>query len=354
MVDRRSFLALLAAPALPAGRRRTTVSIDGDRFMINGKPTYAGRHYKGMRIEGLLMNSRMVQGIFDDLNLGTRSRWAYPDTKRWDPDRNTREFVAAMPEWRSFGLLAFTINLQGGSPEGYSKTQPWNNSAFGSDGSMRPDYMSRLERILDRADELGMVAIVGLFYAGQDQRLENDDAVKAGVRNAIEWLGRKDYRNILIEVANECDNRGYDRDILKAPRIHELIELVKSIRLGGRRYLAGASFNGNRIPTANVVQASDFLLLHGNGVTDANRIAEMVEQTRKAEGYRTSPILFNEDDHFDFDKPANNMMKALGSYASWGYFDPYADGYQTVPVNWGINTDRKRAFFSFVKEVTGS
>lgn len=354
MVDRRSFLALLAAPVLPAASRRTTVAIDGDRFMINGKPTYPGRQYKGMRIEGLLMNSRMVQGIFDDLNPETRSRWAYPDTKRWDPDRNTREFVAAMPKWRSFGLLTFTINLQGGSPEGYSKTQPWHNSAFRSDGSLRPDYMSRLERILDRADELGMVAIVSLFYAGQDQRVESDNAVKAGVRNAIEWLGGKDYRNILIEVANECDNRGYDRDILKAPRIHELIELVKSIRLGARRYLAGASFNGNRIPTANVVQASDFLLLHGNGVTDPNRITEMVEQTRKVEGYRTMPILFNEDDHLDFDKPANNMVKALGSYSSWGYFDPYADGYQTVPVNWGINTDRKRAFFSLVKEVTGS
>ena len=116
MMDRRSFLALLAAPALPAAIRRTTVSIEGDRFMINGKPTYPGRQYKGMRIEGLLMNSRMVQGIFDDLNPETRSRWAYPDTKRWDPDRNTREFVAAMSEWRSFGLMAFTINLQGGSP----------------------------------------------------------------------------------------------------------------------------------------------------------------------------------------------------------------------------------------------
>ena len=354
MMDRRRFLALLATPALPATSRQTAVSIDGDRFLINGKPTYQGRRYKGMRIEGLLMNSRMVQGIFDDLNPETRSRWAYPDTMKWDPDRNTSEFVAAMPQWRSFGLLAFTINLQGGSPEGYSKTQPWHNSAFRADGSLRPDFMGRLERILDRADALGMVAIVGLFYAGQDQRLDNDDAVKAGVRNAIEWLAGKDYRNVLIEVANECDNRGYDRDILKAPRIHELIALAKSIRPAGHSYPAGASFNGNRIPTANVVQASDFLLLHGNGVTDPNRIAEMVEQTRKVEGYRTMPLLFNEDDHFDFDKPANNMMKAVGAYASWGYFDPYADGYQTVPVNWGINTDRKRAFFNLVKEVTGS
>lgn len=354
MVDRRSFLALIAAPALSAASRQTAVSVEGDRFMINGKPTYQGRQYKGLRIEGLLLNSRMVQGIFDDLNPETRSRWAYPDTKKWDPDRNTREFVAAMPQWRRFGLLAFTINLQGGSPEGYSKVQPWHNSAFGADGSLRSDYTGRLERILDRADELGMVAIVGLFYAGQDQRLQDDEAVKAGVSNAIAWLGEKGYRNVLIEVANECDNRGFDRDILKAPRVHELIELAKSIRPGGHRYLAGASFNGNRIPTANVVQAADFLLLHGNGVTDPNRITEMVEQTRKVAGYRTMPVLFNEDDHFDFDKPVNNMMKAVGSYASWGYFDPYADGYQTVPVNWSINTERKRAFFNLVKEVTGS
>ncbi len=30
------------------------------------------------------------------------------------------------------------------------------------------------------------------------------------------------------------------------------------------------------------------------------------------------PILFNEDDHFDFDRPENNMMAAVSEYASWG------------------------------------
>src|SRR5262245_66483773 len=109
------------------------------------------------------MNSRMVQVISDDLNQQTRDRWKYPDTGKWDPDRNTSEFIAAMPEWRRHGLLSFTINLQGGSPQGYSKEQPWHNSAFEADGSLRSDYLSRLERILDRADEIGMVAIVGYF-----------------------------------------------------------------------------------------------------------------------------------------------------------------------------------------------
>ena len=139
-MNRRTILKMLAAQAVPrvSGiQARTTVAIVADRFLINGQPTYAGRSWRGMRIEGLLMNSRMVQGIFDDLNPETREMWVYPDTRRWDPDRNTREFVAAMPEWRRHGLLGFTINLQGGSPQGYSQDQPWHNNAFNADGSLR-------------------------------------------------------------------------------------------------------------------------------------------------------------------------------------------------------------------------
>src|SRR5262245_51242700 len=99
-MNRREFLAASAGLAIAgqtagASPRRTTVTIEADRFLINGRPTYAGRTYKGMKVEGLLLNSRMVQGIFDDLNPATRGPWAYPDTGRWDPNRNSAEFVAA-------------------------------------------------------------------------------------------------------------------------------------------------------------------------------------------------------------------------------------------------------------------
>ena len=348
---------LLSLPAVALAAQRTEVSIRGDQFLINGNPTYAGRTYKGKKIEGLLMNSRMVQGIFDDLNPATRDKWAYPDTKRWDAARNTREFIAAMPEWRRHGLLAFTINLQGGSPQGYSKEQPWHNSAIEADGSLRTGYMGRLKKILDRADELGMVAIVGIFYFGQDERLQGEGAVKRAVENAVKWLFDGGYRNVLVEVNNEANVR-YDHDILKPERVHELIGMVKGMTRGGRRFLAGTSYGGGKVPLPNVVKSSDFLLMHGNGVSDPKRIAEMVRQARKVEGYRTMPVLFNEDDHFLFDQPENNMMAAVGEYASWGYFDPgasdYADGYQCPPVNWGINSPRKKAFFGLLKEVTGA
>jgi hypothetical protein len=84
----------------------------------------------------------------------------------------------------------------------------------------------------------------------------------------------------------------------------------------------------------------------------------MVAQVKKVPGYKPMPILFNEDDHFNFDQPSNNMVEALGADASWGYFDPgqsnYQDGYQCPPVKWDINTERKKAFFGLLKEVTGS
>jgi hypothetical protein len=337
--------------------RKTEVAIRGDGFLINGRPTYAGRAWRGHSVEGLLLNARMVQGLFDDLNPATRPLWAYPDTGRWDPERNTREFLAAMPDWRRHGLLAFTINLQGGSPQGYTTgRQPWHNSALTAKGDLRPDYRDRLGRILDRADELGMVAILGIFYFGQDERLEDEAAVLRALDNAVDWVLDRGDRNVLIEVNNECNVR-YDHAALRPDRVHELIGRVKSRRRGDRRLLAGTSYGGGTVPGEGVVRASDFLLLHGNGVDRPGRIAEMVRQTRRVRGYRPMPILFNEDDHFDFDRPENNFAAALSERASWGYFDPgasnYRDGYQSPPVAWEINTPRKRAFFARVREIAG-
>jgi hypothetical protein len=338
--------------------RQTTVSIVGDAFYINGRPTYTGRAWQGHKIEGLLLNSRMVQGIFDDLNPATVLRWAYPDTGKWDAERNTREFLAAMPEWRRHGLLAFTINLQGGAPIGYANEQPWLNSAIAPDGSLRPAYLNRLARILDQADELGMVAIVGYFYFGQDERIRDEAAVLRATDDATRWLLDGGYRNVLVEINNEC-NIAYDHAILQPERVSELISRVQAMTRNGRRLLVSTSYGGGTVPRENVVRAADFLLMHGNGVTDPARIAGMVRAARAVPGYTSKPILFNEDDHYDFDKPVNNFTAAAGEYASWGFFDyrrpgeGFAEGYQNMPADWGISSERKRAFFQLVSVISG-
>ena len=297
----------------------------------------------------------MVQGIFDDLNPKTRDNFVYSDTKVWDANRNTNEFVSHMEEWKSYGLLAFTLNLQGGSPIGYGNNA-WINSAFDEKGELRTDYMTRLERILNKADELNMAVILGYFYFGQDQNLENEQAVIKAVDNITNWILNKGYENILIEVNNEC-NLSYDHKILQPERVPELIKRVQKTNKDGYQLLASTSYGGGTIPDSAVVVASDFVLLHGNGVGNASQITAMVEATKKVIGSNSKPILFNEDDHFNFESDTCNFATSVKAYASWGYFDyrmkgeGFESGYQSVPVDWGINSDRKKAFFKKLHEI---
>lgn len=344
----------------------TVLDIAGEDFLLDGLPTYAGRIWRGQRVEGLLLNSRMIQGIFDDANPGTRPNWEYPDGP-WDPERNTRAFVKAMPEWRAHGLLSFTVGLQGGSPFGYSKEQPWENSAFAQDGTLRPAYFNRLGRILAEADRLGMAPIVSLFYFGQIRRFGSSAAVLRALDGAVEWLIRTGYRNLLIEVANEVDHPAYATfPELASDRVGEFIRRVQQRSAGrvanrARRLLVGTSLLGGHLPGDDLLETSDVILLHGNGVREPSRLAAMVREVRTDAAYRGQPIVFNEDDHFDFEEPENHFLAALGEHASWGYFDyrlpgemAFDEGYQSMPCNWGISSARKRAFFRLLAEVTGA
>ena len=109
-----------------------------------------------------------------------------------------------------------------------------------------------------------------------------------------------------------------------------------------------------------MTDVADVLFLHGNHVDEPAEIRSMVRETRAAPEYRGQPIVFNEDDHFEFDRADNNFMAAVGEGASWGLFDYRLPGegpecgFQSVPVDWRINAPRKRAFFNLVAEMTGS
>src|SRR5260370_23555260 len=172
---------LVVVLASATSRGATVVGIRGPLFTLNGQPTYTaatGFAQADPNIAGTLLNVRAVQAIFDDANypgMGSRKNpyhsntlgdvlWDYPDGP-WDAERNVREFLAALPDWRRCGLLAFTVNLQGGgAPDGYYGEkvypQPHNNIGFDTVGNLKPAYAHRLRRVIAEADRLGMVVIV--------------------------------------------------------------------------------------------------------------------------------------------------------------------------------------------------
>jgi hypothetical protein len=357
-------MAGMAARAATPASRKTSLAIAGKAFLINGQPTYPGRSFRGTKIEGQLFTSRMVNCIINDQNPETRGMWAYRDGP-WDPERNTSEFIAALPLYRSHGLTSIAFNIQGGSPMGYGWHQPWHTSGYTPDGRLLPDYRARLLRVLDAADANGMVANLGLFYISATPALADEGAVIRATDELTDLVCDGGYTNVLIEVANECDIPRWAHEIVKPARSHELVARIQS-RSQGRvktrtgRLLVSTSFATPAPLPERLLQTADYVLYHGNGLRTPQDIHARAKSIRATAGYRGQPLLINEDDHFDFDRPENNMLAAVEEYSGWGYFDyrqireRFEDGYQSLPVDWGINSARKKGFFSLLAQVTGA
>jgi hypothetical protein len=371
------WFVLMAWAALPAAAQKTVVGIRGSLFTINGHPTYtpeAGFPNADTNLFGTLLNVRAVQAIFDDANYPAQGSakssytsntmgavsFEYPGGK-WDPERQTTEFVEALADWRRAGLLAFTVNLQGGGPTdgNYGENvpmQPHHNSGFDSEGNLKPAYAERLKKVLAAADRLGMVAIVGFFYQGSDERIAivaNDENVRRAVVNGIRFLKSLPHRNVLIEINNETSVGGYSHPLLQPDGIYELVALAKGE--AGQDFPVSMSWSGGVMPRGSkgdrALRMVDYVMFHTNGRTPEEVHAD-VQQMRRWLGY-ARPVLINEDGVSTF-----NLHAAVEERVGWGYYDQgwnnYRDGFQSPPTNWRTNTPVKWLFFEQVARLTGS
>jgi hypothetical protein len=351
---------------------KTQLALDGDKFLINNRYTYRGRIWNGRLIEGLLLNSRMIQGIFDDECPETVHNWKYPDTGVWDPDRNTAEFCAALPEYRKHGLLAVTVGLQGGgsifTPGTYDH---YLMSSFTREGELKDAYVRRLKKVLAAADDVGMIVIVNFFYWRQLNRMNGEKAVSKGIENAAGMLLDSGYRNIMIDLLNEV-GIGTDSPIVPE-NIHNFLNVARSQTRSGEHIPLGSSAPGGFMNYTDAwLAAEDVTYPHGNGL-ETTELSARLRRLKEHEQIRRHPrpIVINEDSVF-----TNSLDAAISEHVSWGFYcqgygSDYADlfnwkakpretkyaelsGFQTVPVNWNINDAVKRNFFERMKEITGS
>lgn len=348
----------------------TVLSIDGERFLLNGRPTYAGRQYHGRNVEGLLFGVRAAQATFDDENwphirsydAGTGPRsFAYPDSGHWDPDRNVEEFCTAVPVWKAHGISVVCLAFQGGRPvkdvwKMRADAQPWVNVAFESDGRLKKAYARRMEKAIAAVDAAGMAAVVSFFYFGQSPRLESEEAVRRAVKEGTEFLAGCGHRNLIIEIAQEVTfDWTYYHYLqfrsLATERVHELIGYAQSVC--ERRIPVSTSVLGPQMPSGKLVESVDVLLPHGNGLGPLGH-AEKVKTLREMPEYRANPkpIFFNEAS-----AELPDFQAAFEQGVSWTFYDhgsnDYVNGFQSPPVNWGINTYTKKCYFERVRDITG-
>ncbi len=296
-----SIIAFLTCAVAGQFAPRTAVSIDGTNFLINSELTYGDCKAEA---KGRLMNIRMVNSVFDDENPETRP-------EGFDPEVNTSNFIKSLDQYKSKGILAFTINLQGGFP-GYEGAI---NTAFRADASLKPEYMKRVSRVIEAADERGIVIILGLFYQRQDEILPNPDAVRKATANAAAWVRDKGYKNVIIEIANEYVHSGFADIIRSEDGEVELINIVRSTAPG---LIVSTSGIGNCRFHEKLCEAADFILIHGNGC-NPDIYAERVNSYKKY----GKPIVFNEDWCFSDDPrgipdAAQKATAAFDTGASWG------------------------------------
>jgi len=251
--------------------------------------------YPGTRCEGLLMNVRMVISVFEDRH-----------KPEFETDANTDRFLKQIPDYADHGVRAFTICLQGGMP-GYEGAR---NSAFDPDGALRPSYLQRVARVIEACDRHGLAVILGCYYQRQDQVLLDAVAVRRGVVNVVRWLQHRGYRNVVLEIANEFDHRGFDHELLRS--VDGQIELIRLARQTAPGLLVSTSGLGHGRYPDQLAEAADFLLIHFNG-TPVDEIPARIAALKKFD----KPIVCNEDDKWD-ETAERAAELSVSSGASWG------------------------------------
>jgi hypothetical protein len=158
-----SFLLLASLQiAIASG---TTFEVKGNRTYLNGNPTI----FVGLRCSNALMS-----------------------------DESTDDLIKYLPEYKSYGINIVSVFLMG--------SRYGDVMGFNEDATLNPIYTGRMEKIIEAADELEMVILVGVLYWGDSKSKWDswgqNEAEKA-VYNTVKWLSSKGYRNVFIDVDNE-------------------------------------------------------------------------------------------------------------------------------------------------------
>ena len=315
--------------------RKTNYKILGGDFYINGIKTYTDIEGSDEKIHGLLFNTRFIQGIFDDVNPENSGKYDRFGIK-FNAEENTERMMAALKDWYEAGVRAITIGLQGGGPiYTYDDWSVIDTGSFSRDGKqLNEAYKNRLLKVLQACDELGMLVIVSFLYQAQEHLFHDGTAIMEAVRTASVFLRDSGYENVIIEVANEHDVGNFNKHpmISSGEGIASLIKLARE--WSGNKFAVGSS-GGGGICKQEVIENSDVILIHGNGLRRQEMYDFIMSVHEKAPD---KPIVCNEDSQM-----FGQLKVSYATHTSWGYYNDFTK--QEPPSDWGI-TSGEDAFFA--------
>ena len=159
------FLSILLTGSLSAGKN--TFSVSGKKVLFNGNE---------FKVIGLRCSNALIS------------------------DSETQELLDNLSVFKSYGVNTVSVFMMGsrfGDVKGYKP-----------DSSLNMTYANRLAKIIEKADDLDMVILVGCLYWSTSKAKEDlghwkqADANKA-VANTVKWLKDKNYTNVFVDPDNE-------------------------------------------------------------------------------------------------------------------------------------------------------
>ena len=280
------------------------ISIDGDRWLLDGELPHLGSP-----AEGLLVNVRMVNSVFED------DRSDLPAVlDGFEPDANTNRFIAQISDYVTHGVRAFTLSLQGGTP-GYEGAV---NSAFNADGSLRDAYLQRVSRVIRAADENGCAIILSCLYQRQHSHLRalmSQASIHHAITQTAKWVVSEGFTHVILEIANEFAHAGYANwpDGAWLRSCEGQVELIQAAKAAAPDLIVSTSGMGSGEMFESVARAGDYTIIHFNN-TETDAIPSRVEASK----VYSKPVVCNEDDKIG-PVGAKAARLAIVSGAGWGF-----------------------------------
>jgi hypothetical protein len=238
----------LALPVHAADASRPVLSVQGDRFQLDGKTI----DLWGIRVAG-----------------ATRDQ------------KQTDHLIAHLDEYKAHGVNAITVFYQG--------CRNAAHDPFSTDGtSIDPAHQKRMEQILDACATRNMVVIVGIFYQAAPFGLKDAAAVRMAVRTVAGKL--RPWRNVIINIANEQNSAGWKSkaaiyDFTDPENILALCRLVREV--DGVRLVGGGGYDHAKSEVIGRSKDCDVLLFDTAGPEDS---AKLYQRFIKA-GVENKPIV---------------------------------------------------------------
>jgi hypothetical protein len=224
-------------------------------------------------------------------------------------DTISKRLIENLDSMKSYGIHSVNISLQG--------ARTGSANAFNSDGTLKSEYVNRLENILNALADRNMVGVVTYFYQARDQELDGDDAVRVAVVDAT--LVLKPWRNVWLYTINEWYHDGFDQPIIKtAAGQREIYNLIKGI-------------DPQRITFVSDVSGANDGFIANTGRTASK--GNVVVEYRRQDAYAPPGI-------FTMDERVQAQIDAEITYNTGGYWFWHAAWHQKADIEGWPRFDR--------------